>query len=195
MKRIFDLFFSIVFIVLLSPVFILFSLLIVLDSPGGIFYRQLRVGKGGKEFFLIKFRTMKPGADRSSLLTVGSRDSRITRFGYFLRKYKLDELPQLFNIICGDMSIVGPRPEVRKYVNLYNEEQRHVLSVLPGLTDYASLQYINESDLLSQSTDPEALYMNEIMPAKLKLNLQYISERNFGKDVKIILITIKRIIF
>ncbi len=195
MKRIFDLFFSIVFIALLSPLFILFSLLIVLDSSGCIFYRQLRVGKGGKEFYLIKFRTMKPGADRSSLLTVGSRDSRITRFGYFLRKYKLDELPQLFNIICGDMSIVGPRPEVRKYVNLYNEEQRHVLSVLPGLTDYASLQYINESDLLSQSTNPEALYMNEIMPAKLKLNLQYIRERNLGTDVKIILITIKRIIF
>lgn len=195
MKRIFDLFFSIIFIALLSPLFIFFSLLIVLDSPGCIFYRQLRVGRGGKEFYLIKFRTMKPGADRSGLLTVGSKDHRITRFGYFLRKYKLDELPQLFNIICGDMSIVGPRPEVSKYVALYNEEQRQVLSVLPGLTDYASLQYINESDLLSQSTDPEALYMNEIMPAKLKLNLQYIRERNLGTDVKIIFKTIKRIIF
>ncbi len=195
MKRIFDLFFSIVFIILLSPFFLLFSLLIVIDSPGSVFYRQQRVGKDGKDFFLIKFRTMRAGADRSSLLTIGSRDQRITRVGYFLRKYKLDELPQLFNIICGEMSIVGPRPEVRKYAALYNTEQLKVLSVLPGLTDYASLKYINESDMLSQSNDPEALYLNEIMPAKLKLNLQYIDERNFMTDLKIILMTIKRILF
>jgi len=154
---------------------------------------QSRVGRYNRDFSLIKFRTMQKGSDKKGLLTIGSEDSRITRTGRFLRKYKLDELPQLVNVLLGDMSLVGPRPEVRKYVDMYSDEQKKVLNVNPGITDYASLKYFNENELLAKSSEPEKTYINEIMPHKLKLNLEYIQQRNFFSDLKIILKTIGRI--
>jgi lipopolysaccharide/colanic/teichoic acid biosynthesis glycosyltransferase len=193
-KRVFDIIFSLIGLVLLSPVLFLLSLWILLDSPGGIFYKQIRVGLNGKDFYLFKFRTMRPDSDKKGLLTVGDRDNRITRSGYFLRKYKLDELPQLLNVLLGSMSLVGPRPEVRRYVDLYSNEQRNVLKVKPGITDYASIEYSSESELLAKSADPEKTYIDEIMPAKLRLNNKYINEAGVITDVKIILMTIKKII-
>lgn len=192
-KRIFDIVTSLIALAILLPVFIIISIWILLDSRGGIIYRQLRAGKNNQNFFMFKFRTMRPASDAAGLLTIGSRDPRITRAGYYLRKSKLDELPQLFNIITGSMSIVGPRPEVRKYVKLYTEEQMKVLNVRPGLTDYASLEYIQESDILAASDDPEKTYIETIMPAKLELNLKYIRERSMGKDISIIFKTIREI--
>ncbi|HEX8516319.1 MAG TPA: sugar transferase, partial [Bacteroidia bacterium] len=170
------------------------SLIIVIDSKGGVFYKQVRVGKDGKDFKLFKFRSMRTNADKSGLLTVGGRDNRITRVGYYIRKYKVDELPQLINVLLGDMSLVGPRPEVRKYVNLYNAEQLKVIGVKPGITDYASIEYSNENEILGKAADPEKVYIEEIMPAKLKLNLKYIQEQGVGTDVKIILRTIFKIL-
>lgn len=192
-KRLFDILFSFIGLVILIPFFIIVGLIIILDSKGGIFYQQIRVGKNGKDFGLYKFRTMKPDSDKKGLLTVGGRDPRITSIGYYLRKYKLDELPQLINVLIGDMSLVGPRPEVRKYVDLYNQEQLRVLEVRPGVTDFASVQYFNENELLGKSENPEETYINEIMPAKLNLNLKYINEHNVLTDVKIILKTIGKI--
>jgi len=194
MKRLFDVFLSIIALIILLPLLIIVSLFIVLDSKGGVFYKQQRVGKNGRDFWLFKFRTMAKNADKNGLLTIGSKDSRVTRVGLILRKYKLDELPQLINILIGDMSIVGPRPEVRKYVNLYNNEQMRVLTVKPGLTDFSSIEYFNESDLLAQSSEPETHYINEIMPAKLKLSLKYIEKKSFLTDLKIILKTFNKII-
>ena len=194
LKRIFDIFFSLLGLLLCIPVFALLSLLITFESRGGIFYRQIRVGKNGIDFSLLKFRTMFVGSDAKGLLTVGGRDSRITRIGYFLRKYKLDELPQLYNVLTGEMSLVGPRPEVRKYVDLYSKEQLHVLSVQPGITDYASLEYINENEILGNSENPEKTYINEIMPKKLEMNLKYIREKNVFTDLKIIVKTMLKII-
>jgi lipopolysaccharide/colanic/teichoic acid biosynthesis glycosyltransferase len=193
-KRIFDILSSSLVLVLLAPFFLIIALLIVLDSKGGVFFKQIRIGKGEKEFRLIKFRTMRPDSDRLSQITVGDRDPRVTRIGYFLRKYKLDEIPQLINIIKGDMSVVGPRPEVPKYVKLYTDEQRKVLTIRPGLTDYASLHYVNESEILAQAKDPEKAYIHEIMPHKLELNQKYIREKSFLTDLKIILQTLLRII-
>jgi lipopolysaccharide/colanic/teichoic acid biosynthesis glycosyltransferase len=158
-----------------------------------IFYLQERVGKDGKFFLLYKFRTMHLNADKKGLLTVGGRDPRVTKIGYYLRKYKLDELPQLFNVFFGSMSLVGPRPEVRKYVELYNNEQRNVLSVKPGITDYASLEFINENEILAQSSNPEQTYIHEVMPAKLELNSKYIKQQSFIIDIKIIIKTILKI--
>ena len=186
MKRAFDLLFSFLGILFLLPFYIIIALLIVIDSKGGVFYRQERTGKNNKMFKVMKFRTMRPDSFAKGALTVGSRDPRITRVGYYLRKYKLDELPQLFNVIAGEMSFVGPRPEVKKYTDLYTESQRKVLSVRPGITDYASIKFRNENDLLSASDDPEKLYIEEIMPEKLDLNLKYISDNNIFKDIKII---------
>ena len=159
-----------------------------------IFYLQTRVGRNGHDFKLFKFRTMHLNADKMGLLTVGGKDPRVTGIGYYLRKYKLDELPQLFNVLFGTMSLVGPRPEVRKYVDLYSEEQRKVLSVRPGITDFASLEFINENDLLAKSTNPEQTYINEVMPAKLALNARYIEQQGIFTDFKIILNTILKII-
>lgn len=193
MKRVFDIFFAFIGLVILIPFFILIVIWILLDSRGGIFYRQTRVGKNNIDFRLWKFRSMRPDSDKKGLLTVGGRDPRITRSGYFLRKTKMDELPQLINVLSGDMSFVGPRPEVRKYVDLYNDEQRKVLNVRPGITDLASLEYFEESELLAKSSDPEKTYIEEIMPAKLKLNLQYIDKANLGTDVGMIFRTIGRI--
>jgi lipopolysaccharide/colanic/teichoic acid biosynthesis glycosyltransferase len=175
-------------------IFLLLCLAIVIDSRGGIFFTQKRVGKNNRDFHLYKFRSMVSNAEKSGQLTVGTNDRRITRVGGFIRKYKLDEFPQLINIIKGDMSIVGPRPEVRKYVDLYNEEQLKVLSVRPGLTDYASLEYINENEILGKASDPEKVYIEEIMPAKLQLNLRYIQEQGLKTDLKIIFRTIGKIV-
>ncbi|MEI6488137.1 MAG: sugar transferase [Bacteroidota bacterium] len=194
MKRIFDLFFSSIGLIILLPFFIIIGLMIMIDSRGGVFYKQVRVGRAGKDFKLFKFRSMRVNADKGSLLTVGGRDSRITRMGYFIRKYKLDELPQLLNVFLGHMSLVGPRPEVRRYVDMYNEEQLKVLYVKPGITDYASMEYSNENEILGNAIDPEKVYITEIMPAKLKLNLKYIDEQGMMTDFKIILKTIKKIV-
>ncbi len=196
LKRLFDLIFSIIAVVILSPVFLIIVLAIFIDSPGaGIIYKQGRVGKNGKEFNLYKFRTMKPGSDKKGLLTLGGKDSRITRAGHFLRRYKLDELAQLFNVIKGDMSIVGPRPEVKKYVDLYTTGQKDVLSVKPGLTDYASIEYSDENSILESADNPEKLYIETIMPAKLKLNKKYIKDKGFLTDIKVIIATFIKVLF
>lgn len=193
-KRIFDIFFSVFGLIILAPFFIFISILIIFDSRGSVFYKQKRVGKGNIDFSMLKFRTMRIGSDKKGLLTIGDKDNRITKVGYLLRKYKIDELPQLFNILKGDMSFVGPRPEVRKYVDLYDKEQLIVFSVRPGLTDYSSLFYINESELLSQSVNPEETYINIILPAKLKLCEKYIIDSSLKTDIKIITKTILKII-
>lgn len=169
-------------------------LAVVINSGFPVFYLQSRVGKNNRDFRLFKFRTMHVNADKKGLLTIGGRDPRVTAVGYYLRKYKLDELPQLFNVLIGNMSLVGPRPEVRKYVDLYTTEQLQVLSVKPGITDLASLKFIHENDLLAQSPDPEKTYIEEIMPEKLALNREYILNHNFIADVKIIFATIRKIV-
>ena len=194
LKRAFDIVCSFIGIVILLPVFILLSISILIDSRGGIFYRQIRVGKNNEDFSLLKFRTMQAGADKKGLLTVGNKDSRVTRIGYFLRKYKADELPQLFNVLFGSMSLVGPRPEVRKYVDLYNDEQKKVLCVKPGITDYASIEYSNENEILAKAANPEQTYITEIMPHKLALNLNYINDQSFWTDIKIVFKTISKIV-
>ena len=193
-KRLFDIAASFTGIVILLPFFFLFAFLIIITSGFPVFYSQKRAGKNEKDFTLLKFRTMKKGADTQGLLTVGEKDSRVTAFGYLLRKFKLDELPQLFNVLIGDMSLVGPRPEVRKYVEMYTAEQKKVLSVKPGITDYASIEYADENALIAKSEKPEELYIKEIMPAKLRLNLKYIEEQSFLTDLKIILKTIGKIL-
>ncbi len=193
MKRVFDIVLSITGLIILSPVFLLLSVWVLSSSAGGVFYRQKRAGRNGLPFMLIKFRTMRPGSDRSGQLTIGERDPRITRAGYFLRRYKLDELPQLINILKGEMSFVGPRPEVPEYTTLYTEDQKKVLKVRPGLTDEASLAYINENEILGKSPDPVKTYVEEIMPAKLRLNLEYLERRTIFSDIGVILRTLSRI--
>lgn len=189
-KRLFDLLFSFLGLLLLSPFFLLIAILIKLDSSGPVFYLQHRVGRDGKLFKLFKFRTMRTGADKSTAITVGTRDPRITRIGYYLRKFKLDELPQLINVLLGTMSLVGPRPELKKFVDLYSMEQRKVIEVKPGITDYASIEFRNENELLEGKPDPIEFYIREIMPVKLNLNLKYIETRSFWVDFKIISKTI-----
>ncbi|MGD9493720.1 MAG: sugar transferase [Bacteroidales bacterium] len=192
-KRLFDLFFSFFSILILLIPGLILALIIVIESRGGAFYRQVRVGRNEKLFRLMKFRTMFSGSDSKGLLTVGSTDSRVTGFGRFLRKSKMDELPQMLNIFAGHMSFVGPRPEVPKYVAMYSDEQKNVLRVRPGLTDYASLEYINESDLLAKQSEPERFYIETVMPAKLSLNLKYIKEMSCATDMKIIFRTLFKI--
>jgi lipopolysaccharide/colanic/teichoic acid biosynthesis glycosyltransferase len=194
LKRIFDISASFIGLIIISPFFILIAIAIITESKGGIFYKQVRVGKNNSDFKLLKFRTMRPNSDKLGLLTVGGRDPRVTRVGYYLRKYKLDELPQLLNVFLGEMSLVGPRPEVRKYVDLYNQEQKKVLMVKPGITDYASILYSNENELLAKSENPETLYIEEIMPHKLKLNMEYINNPGLITDFKIILKTVAKIV-
>lgn len=193
MKRFMDFLLAGAALILLSPFMVLIGLIILLGSHGGILYGQTRIGLHFREFKLYKFRTMRPGSDQKGLITVGGKDNRITAEGYFLRKFKLDELPQLFNILRGDMSIVGPRPEVNKYVELYRERYRHILSVRPGLTDYASLEYISENELLGESDDPEKTYINEILPHKLDLADRYIANHSVLEDIKIMWLTFKKI--
>ncbi len=193
LKRTYDIIFSFLGLIVLIPVFIIISIVIIFDTKGGVFYLQKRVGKNNRDFTLLKFRTMRVDSASDSLLTIGEDDSRITHSGAFLRRYKLDELPQLFNILKGDMSIVGPRPEVRKYVDMYNQRQKQVLTVRPGLTDYASLKYINESEVLAKYDNPEKAYVEVIMPEKLNLNLKYIKEKSFVTDLRIIFKTLAKI--
>lgn len=190
LKRTFDLLFSLLVLAVGIPFYLIIAILIVFSGKGGVFFRQERIGKNGTPFVLLKFRTMRPNAETSGQITIGGRDPRITKIGYFLRKYKLDEFPQLVNIIKGEMSVVGPRPEVKKYVDLYNEQQLKVLSVQPGLTDYASIEYMDENELLGRSDDPNRTYIEEIMPAKLQLNLKYIEQQSFGLDMKLVLKTL-----
>jgi lipopolysaccharide/colanic/teichoic acid biosynthesis glycosyltransferase len=194
MIRLFDIFFSALGLIILFPFFIVFFLLIRLESKGGAFYIQERIGKNGKPFGLYKFRSMRVGSDAEGLLTVGERDNRITRIGYILRKTKIDELPQLMNVLKGDMSLVGPRPEVRKYTDMYTEEQRKVLCVRPGITDYASIEYVNENELLSKADDPERMYIEKVMPDKIKLNMKYLEHYTIGEYFKIIFLTFKSLV-
>jgi lipopolysaccharide/colanic/teichoic acid biosynthesis glycosyltransferase len=190
MIRFFDIVFSLFGLILFSPIILIISIWIKLDSPGPILYKQVRVGLNGVDFILLKFRSMRVDSDRRLLITVGNHNNSITKSGYLIRKLKLDELPQLLNVLKGDMSLVGPRPEVRKYVNLYNEAQRVVLSIKPGLTDYSSVAYRNENELLAQVQDPEEYYIKTILPEKIKLNLIYIRKRSLFQYFKILFLTL-----
>jgi lipopolysaccharide/colanic/teichoic acid biosynthesis glycosyltransferase len=193
MKRLFDILFSFLVLIIFLPFGIIISLVILFTSKGGVFYTQERIGKNSKPFGLYKFRTMRQEADKVGKLTVGMRDPRITSIGYFLRKYKLDEIPQFLNVLKGEMSVVGPRPEVKEYTDLYNEEQLEILAVKPGITDYASLAYFDENRLLGESSDPQKTYIEEIMPAKLELNKKYLANPTISHDIKIILLTVKHV--
>jgi lipopolysaccharide/colanic/teichoic acid biosynthesis glycosyltransferase len=193
-KLLFDRVFALFGILILLPAFLLIAIWIQIDSRGGVFFKQVRVGKNGQRFDLLKFRTMRPASEVGGKLTVGARDPRITKAGYFLRKYKIDELPQLWNVLIGEMSFVGPRPEVPEYVALYTEEQKAVLAVRPGITDEASLVYFEENELLSQSDDPYQTYVEVVMPEKLRINLDYLKRRSFFTDLGVIAKTIKRIV-
>ena len=193
MTRIFDILLATLGLVILSPLLIFVYVAIVLESRGGGFYRQERTGRYGKPFRLIKFRSMNVNADKHGLITVGGHDNRITRVGYYILKYKIDELPQLINVVKGDMSIVGPRPEVKKYTDLYTEEQRKILDVRPGITDYASIKYVDENEILGTSDNPERIYIEHIMPDKIKLNMIYISQNGIKEYFKIIFLTLTNI--
>ena len=186
MKRLFDILLSGIGLLIISPLLLIVAIWIKLDSPGPIFYRQVRVGRYNKDFRIFKFRSMRIGSDKGSLVTIGGRDPRITRSGYFIRKLKIDELPQLINVLVGDMSLVGPRPEVRHYVNYWTEEQMHVLDVRPGITDPASIKFRNENELLAQAEDPEKYYIEVIMQDKIKLYLEYVANHNLWYDIKLI---------
>lgn len=194
MKRLFDIIASACGLLVLSPIFIVMAIWIKLDSEGPVFYRQTRVGRGNKDFRIYKFRSMRVGSDKQGLITVGGRDPRITRSGYIIRKYKLDEFPQLINVLLGDMSLVGPRPEVRKYVDLYTPEQMHVLDIRPGITDMASVKYRNENELLAQAEDPDRYYIDVIMQDKLRINLDYVHNHTFFGDIMFIFRTFLSII-
>jgi lipopolysaccharide/colanic/teichoic acid biosynthesis glycosyltransferase len=194
MIRCFDILLSFMGIIICSPLFLFLFIAINLESKGGCIYKQIRVGKNDTDFLLYKFRSMRKDSDKKGLITVGGRDPRVTRTGYFIRKYKLDELPQLFNVLKGDMSLVGPRPEVRKYVDLYTPEQKKVLSIRPGITDYASIEYSNENEILGLSEDPEYTYINEIMPKKINLNMKYINNYNLSEYLKLIIFTVIKIL-
>ena len=194
MIRLFDILFSTIGLLVLSPLFLIIYILIIIESKGGGFYSQTRVGKNGIPFAIYKFRSMRTDADKHGLITVGGRDPRITRIGYYIRKYKIDELPQLWNVLVGDMSLVGPRPEVQKYVDLYTEEQRKVLSVRPGITDYASIEYVDENILLAKSDDPDKTYIEVVMPAKIVLNMKYINNKSLKEYFKIIFLTLAKIV-
>ena len=194
MKRLFDILASGCGLLVLSPVFIIVAIWIKLDSPGPVFYRQTRVGRYNKDFRIFKFRSMRVGSDKGSLVTIGGRDPRVTRSGYFIRKFKIDELPQLINVFIGDMSLVGPRPEVRHYVDYWTAEQMKVLDVRPGITDPASIRFRNENELLEKAVDPERYYIDVIMQEKIKLYLEYVEKSSFWYDIKLIFQTFKVII-
>ena len=193
LKRIFDITLSLFGLIILLPFMLIIAILIKLDSKGPVFFKQIRVTKNGREFKIFKYRTMRVGSDKYSQITVG-KDDRITKIGSFLRKYKLDEIPQLINVLIGDMSLVGPRPEVPKYVAFYTDEQKEILKVRAGITDYASIEFSDENDLLASEEDPEKAYIEKIMPKKIELNKKYILEISILTDIKIILLTIKKIL-
>ncbi|CAK7010925.1 MAG: UDP-N-acetylgalactosamine-undecaprenyl-phosphate N-acetylgalactosaminephosphotransferase [Parabacteroides distasonis] len=194
MKRIFDIVASGIGLILLSPLFVILAIWIKCDSIGPVFYKQVRVGRNNMDFQLFKFRSMRVGSDKKGLITVGGHDPRITRSGYYIRKYKLDEFPQLINVFKGDMSLVGPRQEVRKYVDMYTEEQMHVLDVRPGITDLASIRYRNENELLERVNDPDKYYVEVIMPDKLRINLEYVARHSFTFDIRLIFQTFRAIV-
>lgn len=186
MKRLFDILASGLGLIVLSPLFLVLAIWIKLDSKGPVFYRQVRVGLNNKDFRIFKFRSMRVGADKGSLVTIGGRDPRVTRSGYWIRKFKLDELPQLINVFVGDMSLVGPRPEVRHYVDYYTPEQMHVLDVRPGITDPASIKFRNENELMEKAEDPEKYYIEVIMQEKIRLYLEYVNHHSFLGDIGLI---------
>lgn len=193
MKRLFDIVASGFGLIVLSPLFLILAVWIKLDSPGPVFYRQVRVGRDNRDFRIFKFRSMRVGADKGSLVTIGGHDPRVTRSGYIIRKLKLDELPQLINVFVGDMSLVGPRPEVRHYVDYWTPEQMRVLSVRPGITDPASIKFRNENELMEQAEDPEKYYIEVIMQEKLRLYLEYVDNHSFFGDIGLIFKTFKAI--
>ena len=193
LKRIFDITLSLFGLIILWPCMLIVAILIKIESKGSVLFKQIRVTKNGKEFKIFKYRTMRVGSDKYSQITVG-KDGRITKIGSFLRKYKLDEIPQLINVLIGDMSLVGPRPEVPKYVALYTDEQKEILKVRAGITDYASIEFSDENDLLALEEEPEKAYIEKIMPKKIELNKKYLSETSVLTDIKIILLTIKKIL-
>lgn len=186
MKRLFDLIASGLGLIVLIPLFLIIAIWIKIDSKGAVFYRQVRVGRNNKDFRIFKFRSMRVGADKGSLVTIGGRDPRVTRSGYWIRKFKLDELPQLINVFIGDMSLVGPRPEVRHYVDYWTQEQMHVLDVRPGITDPASIKFRNENELMEKAEDPEKYYIEVIMQEKIKLYLEYVEKHSFFYDLGLI---------
>lgn len=194
MKRIFDIIVSIVGLLLLSPLFAVVAVWIKLDSRGPVFYKQIRVGKNNVDFRMFKFRSMRIGSDNGSLITIGGKDSRITRSGYFIRKFKLDEFPQLINVLIGDMSLVGPRPEVRHYVNYWTPDQMHVLDVKPGITDPASIKFRDENVLLESVEDPEKYYIEVIMQEKIDIYLDYIVHQSLWGDFILILKTVVAVV-
>jgi lipopolysaccharide/colanic/teichoic acid biosynthesis glycosyltransferase len=192
-KRFFDFSCSLIGLILLFPFFLIFGVWIALDSAGPVFYLQERVGKDGVSFKLFKFRTMRVDAEKFTAITVGKRDPRITKAGFILRKFKIDELPQLINVLSGTMSLVGPRPELKRFTDLYTPEQRKVLAVRPGITDPASIRFRNENEMLEGKADPVEYYIHEILPVKLSLNLRYLESRSMGTDIKIIFSTLASI--
>lgn len=194
MKRLFDIIASGLGLIVLSPLFAVLAVWIKADSRGPVFYRQTRVGKDNKDFRLYKFRSMRPDSDKLGLITVGGHDPRVTRSGYYIRKYKLDEFPQLINVFIGDMSLVGPRPEVRKYVDMYTHEQMRVLSVRPGITSLASIRYRNENDILAAAEDPDRCYIEKVMPDKLAIDLEYVDRATLWNDIQLIFSTFREII-
>ncbi|GGZ70229.1 sugar transferase [Algibacter mikhailovii] len=194
LKRVFDFVFSILGLALLSPILLIISILIKLDSKGPVFFKQERVGKNNINFVIYKFRTMRIQSDKKGLLTIGNHDSRITKIGYFLRRYKIDEFPQLINVVKGDMSFVGPRPELRHYVNFYSKSDMEIFTVRPGITGLASLKYRNEVELLKAAKDPEKLFIETIIPDKLKFNKEYIKKQSFLFDLKLIIQTVFKVI-
>lgn len=193
MKRLFDIIASGLGLIALSPLFAVLAVWIKTDSKGPVFYRQTRVGRDNKDFLLYKFRSMRPDSDKLGLITVGGHDPRVTRSGYYIRKYKLDEFPQLINVFIGDMSLVGPRPEVRKYVDMYTPEQLRVLTVRPGITSLASIRYRNENDILAAAEDPDRCYIEKVMPDKLAIDLEYVDRATLWNDIKLILSTFREI--
>ena len=194
MKRLFDIVASGLGLIFLSPFFLVLAVWIKLDSPGPVFYRQVRVGRHNRDFRIFKFRSMRVGADKGSLVTIGGHDPRITRSGYFIRKFKLDEFPQLINVFRGEMSLVGPRPEVRHYVDYWTPKQMHVLDVRPGITDPASIKYRNENELMEKAEDPERYYIEVIMQEKIKLYLEYVNHHTFWGDIGLIFQTLWSIV-
>lgn len=193
-KRIFDIAVTLVVGIILFPIALIVSVMILLECGGGVFFKQERIGLHGKPFYLWKFRTMKKNAETRGQLTIGMKDDRITKLGTFLRKYKLDEIPQLINVLMGQMSLVGPRPEVKKYVDLYNEEQLKILNAKPGITDYASLEYFKENEILGNATDPEKAYIEEIMPHKLRINQKFLRSSGLAQDMNVLYLTALRIL-
>jgi lipopolysaccharide/colanic/teichoic acid biosynthesis glycosyltransferase len=190
MQKYIDFIFALIVLLIFSPFILLIVIVIRLESKGNVFYVQERVGQSGKPFRLFKFRTMSINSDKQGLLTVGMKDNRITKSGYYLRKYKLDEIPQFFNVLKGDMSIVGPRPEVQKYVNYYTQEQQLILQLKPGITDYASIEFVKENEILEKAENPEKTYIEEIMPRKIELNKKYLQDPSVLNYFRIIFLTI-----